>query len=51
MMDLNEASTWLTETLSEISVHFHKVPGSAIFIRYVQYVSSGICPSDISRAS
>ena len=35
-MDLHEAQTWLVDTLNEISVHFHRVPGSAIFLRYVK---------------
>lgn len=35
-MDLQDAQSWLTEMLREVSIQFHKVPGSAIFIRYVK---------------
>lgn len=35
-MDLQDAHGWLVDVLNEISVQFHKVPGSAIFLRYVK---------------
>lgn len=35
-MDLQDAHGWLVEVLNEVSVQFHKVPGSAIFLRYVK---------------
>lgn len=35
-MDLQDAQGWLIQVLNEVSVQFHKVPGSAIFLRYVQ---------------
>ncbi|KAL9607961.1 MAG: hypothetical protein Q9167_007172 [Letrouitia subvulpina] len=35
-MDLLDAQSWLVDVLSEISSQFQKVPGSAIFLRYVK---------------
>ena len=35
-MDLQDVQSWLTDMLREVSIQFHKVPGSAIFIRYVK---------------
>ncbi|KAI4245714.1 MAG: hypothetical protein L6R40_002242 [Gallowayella cf. fulva] len=35
-MDLQDAHGWLVEVLNEVSVQFQKVPGSAIFLRYVK---------------
>ena len=35
-MDLQDAQGWLVDVLNEVSVQFHKVPGSAIFLRYVK---------------
>ena len=35
-MDLRDAQNWLNDILSEVSVQFQKVPGSAIFLRYVK---------------
>lgn len=35
-MDLQDTQSWLNEILKEISVQFQKVPGSAIFLRYVK---------------
>ncbi|KAI4264525.1 MAG: hypothetical protein L6R42_000360 [Xanthoria sp. 1 TBL-2021] len=35
-MDLQDAHGWLIDLLNEISVQFQKVPGSAIFLRYVK---------------
>ena len=35
-MDLNDAQHWLTELLNEISVQFHRVPGSSILLRYIK---------------
>ncbi|KAG8529282.1 uncharacterized protein KY384_005917 [Bacidia gigantensis] len=35
-MDLHDAQNWLSEVLDTISVHFQKLPGSAIFLRYVK---------------
>ena len=35
-MDLHEAQSWLIDILNEISIHFNRVPGSAIFLRYVK---------------
>lgn len=35
-MDLQDAHGWLVDLLNEISVQFQKVPGSAIFLRYVK---------------
>lgn len=35
-MDLQDAQSWLNEVLNEVSVQFQKVPGSAIFLRYVK---------------
>lgn len=35
-MDLQDAQSWLFEVLNEISIQFQRVPGSAIFLRYVK---------------
>lgn len=35
-MDFQDAHSWLVDVLNEVSVQFHKVPGSAIFLRYVK---------------
>lgn len=35
-MDLQDAQSWLNEFLHEISIQFQKMPGSAIFLRYVK---------------
>lgn len=35
-MDLQDAQSWLVEVLNEVSVQFQRVPGSAIFLRYVK---------------
>lgn len=35
-MDLQDAQSWLDDILSEVSIQFSKVPGSAIFLRYVK---------------
>ncbi|KAL8831256.1 MAG: hypothetical protein Q9170_005375 [Blastenia crenularia] len=35
-MDLQDAHGWLVEVLNEVSVQFQRVPGSAIFLRYVK---------------
>lgn len=35
-MDLQDAQSWLVDVLNEVSVRFQKVPGSAIFLRYVK---------------
>ncbi|CAD6590739.1 MAG: serine palmitoyltransferase component [Alectoria sarmentosa] len=35
-MDLQDVQSWLNDVLREASVQFHKVPGSAIFLRYVK---------------
>ena len=35
-MDLHDAQSWLNDVLREVSVQFQKVPGSAIFLRYVK---------------
>ena len=35
-MDLQNAHSWLVDVLNEVSVQFQKVPGSAIFLRYVK---------------
>ncbi|KAL8909318.1 MAG: hypothetical protein Q9207_000328 [Kuettlingeria erythrocarpa] len=35
-MDLQDAHGWLVELLDEVSLQFHKVPGSSIFLRYVK---------------
>lgn len=35
-MDLQAAQSWLNDVLSEVSIQFQKVPGSAIFLRYVK---------------
>ncbi len=35
-MDFQDAHSWLVDVLNEVSVQFNKVPGSAIFLRYVK---------------
>ncbi|MCJ1224127.1 serine palmitoyltransferase component [Toensbergia leucococca] len=35
-MDLQEAQSWLVDVLNDMSVQFQKLPGSAIFLRYVK---------------
>ena len=35
-MDLHDAHSWLNELLNELSTQFHRLPGSAIFLRYVK---------------
>ena len=35
-MDLQDAQSWLFEVLNEVSIQFQRVPGSAIFLRYVK---------------
>ena len=35
-MDLQDAQSWLNEVLNEVSMQFQKMPGSAIFLRYVK---------------
>lgn len=35
-MDLQDAQHWLLAFLDEASVQFQKLPGSAIFLRYVK---------------
>lgn len=35
-MDLHDAQAWLQEGFREISLQFQKLPGSAIFLRYVK---------------
>ena len=35
-MDLQDIQSWLSEILREVSIQFHRVPGSAIFLRYVK---------------
>lgn len=35
-MDLQDAQNWLLSFLDEFSIHFQKLPGSAIFLRYVK---------------
>ncbi|KAL8936865.1 MAG: hypothetical protein Q9216_004708 [Gyalolechia sp. 2 TL-2023] len=35
-MDLQDAHGWLADVLNEVSVQFQRVPGSAIFLRYVK---------------
>jgi serine palmitoyltransferase len=35
-MDLQDAQSWLDDVLREVSVQFSRVPGSAIFLRYVK---------------
>ncbi|KAL8873795.1 MAG: hypothetical protein Q9174_000781 [Haloplaca sp. 1 TL-2023] len=35
-MDLQDAHDWFIDVLNEVSVQFQKVPGSAIFLRYVK---------------
>ena len=36
MMDLQDAQNIINDILAEISIQFHKLPGSAIFLRYVK---------------
>jgi len=36
IMELQNAQTWLNGLLDELSTQFQKVPGSAIFLRYVK---------------
>ena len=36
MMDLQDAQGWLIDVLNDVSIQFQKVPGSAIFLRYVK---------------
>ena len=36
IMDLQEAQSWLVDVLNDMSVQFQKLPGSAIFLRYVK---------------
>ncbi len=35
-MDLQDAQGWLVDILNEFSIQFQRVPGSAIFLRYVK---------------
>ncbi|CAF9920186.1 MAG: serine palmitoyltransferase component [Heterodermia speciosa] len=35
-MDLHDAQSWLVEFQSQLSLQFQKMPGSAIFLRYVK---------------
>ncbi|KAL9603653.1 MAG: hypothetical protein Q9219_000972 [cf. Caloplaca sp. 3 TL-2023] len=35
-MDLQDAHEWLVDVLNDVSVQFQRVPGSAIFLRYVK---------------
>lgn len=35
-MDLGDVQRWLNHVLMEFSIQFHKVPGSAMFLRYVK---------------
>ena len=35
-MDLQHIQNWLNDILNEVSIQFQKVPGSAIFLRYVK---------------
>ena len=35
-MDLQDAQDWLRDILGELASHFQRVPGSAIFLRYVK---------------
>ncbi len=35
-MDLQDAQSWLDDILRDVSIQFSKVPGSAIFLRYVK---------------
>jgi len=35
-MDLHDAQTLFMTYMNELSAQFHKVPGSAIFLRYVR---------------
>ena len=35
-MDLQDAQSWLNDILEEVSIQFQKLPGSAIFLRYVK---------------
>ena len=36
VMDIQDAQDWLNDLLNEIAIQFQKVPGSAIFLRYVK---------------
>lgn len=35
-MDVQDIQSWLNDILREVTTQFHKVPGSGIFLRYVQ---------------
>lgn len=35
-MDLHDAQSWLVEVQYQLSLQFQRVPGSAIFLRYVK---------------
>ena len=35
-MDVQDVQTWLNYIMTDLSIQFHKVPGSAIFLRYVK---------------
>ena len=35
-MDAQDVQSWLNDILRDLSIQFHKVPGSAIFLRYVK---------------
>lgn len=35
-MDLQDVQSWLNDILREVSIQFQRVPGSAIFLRYVK---------------
>lgn len=35
-MDLQYAQSWLNDFFEELSIHFQRVPGSAILLRYVK---------------
>ena len=35
-MDLQDVQNWLNDILKEVSIQFQRVPGSAIFLRYVK---------------
>ena len=35
-MELHDANYWLIDILNHLSLQFQKVPGSAIFLRYVK---------------
>ncbi|MCJ1274083.1 serine palmitoyltransferase component [Puttea exsequens] len=35
-MDLHDIQSWLNYILDEVSIQFHKVPGSAILLRYIR---------------